>query len=801
MTIAIPQIDPDADTLTAALAYAAAGLYVGPVRHKSKSPGSVLGSAWQRLTSTDPQTIASWFAGTDHGIFIHAGRSGLVVLDVDAPEKLHPAIRRAVDELAPPYQTSRQGEPERGHYLFEMPPGRMLGNSTGTLGTGWGEVRGHNGVIIVAPSAHEDEAGLYQWQRTGAVPTLPEYVAAELPDAMPTEATATNAQVRSFLEAHTSAERPELVGIHVVGFQKRVELGESRHQSMCGPLAGAMREAAAGLVDARTAADTLEAVFTDAVTKAPTSGKQGKARDPRSARDEWRGLLAWAVPQAESADPAGTRARVAERVPSREQETAALYELAGATVPNDPNRNSADEPTAETVAADPEAEDSPGSSWAAVSLAETVAGVVAGTITRPTPTIGRRSDGQALFYRGKVNGVAGASNSGKSWTGFYSSAQELTAGRHVVYVDLEDDMAAAVARLIDLGVPAETIVERFHYVSPTEAFTYAAAEALAGLLDTVRPTLVVIDSTGESMALDGVKPNDDDDVARWFRRLPTAIARRCGAAVVVLDHVTKAEDGGLWPIGSQRKRAAIGGAQYMQVNVSPFDRTTAGYSKLVCAKDRHGNYHQKQTVALLHITPTATGVDLELRVPPETSSSGIGAWRPTAIMERVSRLLEQSAEPLSVSKIQAKAGVKKDGTLSTAIRHLVDDGHVTIGAGPRNAILHTSVSPYRQETDPRSELFRGSGDGQVEDHPQMTVRPSPSLKEGDGGTVTAPSPGDGRGTVGDGQESGPETTCVDPELCPTCGRRMGRADTEIGQCVMCRRIAAANQKARPKETP
>lgn len=315
MTIAIPQIDPDADTLTAALSYAAAGLYVGPVRHTSKSPGSVLGSSWQRLTSTDPQTIASWFAGTDHGIFIHAGRSGLLILDVDAPEKLHPAIRRAVDELAPPYQTSRQGEPERGHYLFEMPPGRMLGNSTGTLGTGWGEVRGHNGVIIVAPSAHEDEAGLYQWQRTGAVPTLPEYVAAELPDAMPTEATATNAQVRAFLEAHTSAERPELVGIHVVGFQKRVELGESRHQSMCGPLAGAMREAAAGLVDARTAADTLEAVFTDAVTKAPTSGKQGKARDPRSARDEWRGLLAWAVPQAKGADPEQTRARVAERVP------------------------------------------------------------------------------------------------------------------------------------------------------------------------------------------------------------------------------------------------------------------------------------------------------------------------------------------------------------------------------------------------------------------------------------------------------------------------------------------------------
>lgn len=36
--------------------------------------------------------------------------------------------------------------------------------------------------------------------------------------------------------------------------------------------------------------------------------------------------------------------------------------------------------------------------------------------------------------------------------------------------------------------------------------------------------------------------------------------------------------------------------------------------------------------------------------------------------------------------------------------------------------------------------------------------------------------------------------------CPDCGRLMGRTDAEIGQCVMCRNIAAANQAARTKET-
>lgn len=347
-----------------------------------------------------------------------------------------------------------------------------------------------------------------------------------------------------------------------------------------------------------------------------------------------------------------------------------------------------------------------GSSWAALDLAETVAGVIAGTVTRPAPTIGRRNDGQALFYRGKVNGVAGASNAGKSWTGFYSCSQEIAAGDHVVYIDLEDDMAAAVTRLIDLGVPAETIVARFHYVSPSETYTSEAAAHLDALLDRVHPSLVIIDSTGESMALDGAKPNDDDDVARWFRRLPTAIARRSGAAVVVLDHVTKAEDGGLWPIGSQRKRAAIGGAQYMQVNVKPFDRTTAGFSKLVCAKDRHGNYHQGQTVALVHVTPTGDGVDLELRVPAEAGSSGVGQWRPTGLMERIARALEGEAEALSFRGIDEKVSGKADHK-RTALRALVDDGHVQVTDGPRNAKLHRLVRPYLQRDDPASDLYEG----------------------------------------------------------------------------------------------
>ena len=72
-----------------------------------------------------------------------------------------------------------------------------------------------------------------------------------------------------------------------------------------------------------------------------------------------------------------------------------------------------------------------------------------------------------------------------------------------------------------------------------------------------------MDSIGESLAAEGFKPNDDDDVTRWFRLLPRRLARN-GAAVMGVDHVTKSAEGrGLYAIGSQRKLAAIDGAAYL----------------------------------------------------------------------------------------------------------------------------------------------------------------------------------------------------------------------------------------------
>jgi hypothetical protein len=50
----VPEITSDMDTLTAALAYAAAGWYVLPVRRGTKKPGSIVGNGWQHQSSRHP---------------------------------------------------------------------------------------------------------------------------------------------------------------------------------------------------------------------------------------------------------------------------------------------------------------------------------------------------------------------------------------------------------------------------------------------------------------------------------------------------------------------------------------------------------------------------------------------------------------------------------------------------------------------------------------------------------------------------------------------------------------------------
>lgn len=360
-----------------------------------------------------------------------------------------------------------------------------------------------------------------------------------------------------------------------------------------------------------------------------------------------------------------------------------------------------------TVSPAPESPAAVGSSsWGAADVDGILTDLLAGEHEPERPTLAALEHGGALLYPGRVHSVAGESGSGKSWAALAVVAAVLASGDGAVYVDLEDTPAGVLGRLLALGATADALRARFAYVRPDVPLHDADREALLALVTERRPVLVVIDSAGEALAMDGLSQNEDDAVARWFRYGPRSIAT-LGPAVLLLDHVVKADDArGLWAIGSQRKRAAIDGAAFIleQRKGDAFSRERAGRARLVVAKDRHGTFRRGQHVADMLVQPDGDRVSIRLVAVADDGASEPGLWRPTGYMERISRVLETSAEPLSYNRICDLVKGKREH-LRRAVDLLVVDGFVRTTPGPRNTTFHESAKPFREHDagEPLSE--------------------------------------------------------------------------------------------------
>ena len=311
--LSIPEIAADTDTLTAAWAYAGAGWYVLPTDPAVdiKDPGSVVGKGWPAKSSRDPKQLAAWFAGTDYGIALHAGRSGAVIFDVDNPDKLPDVLRKHL--AMAPFQSTRPAAAGRGHYIFLQPPGRTIGNGLGRLATTpkWGEVRGLNGVFIAEPTPHP-EGGRYKWVRRGApmIIVLPDGLAELLDDASPAEDAASDAAVAAFIAGYQQAGRPEILHGWTKALATKVEEGASRHTSAVSVVTGALKEARCGYFAAKDALAALKPIFINAVALGDN------VRTGARAESEWNGIVAWAVAQALAADLDEVRARTEDKMPN-----------------------------------------------------------------------------------------------------------------------------------------------------------------------------------------------------------------------------------------------------------------------------------------------------------------------------------------------------------------------------------------------------------------------------------------------------------------------------------------------------
>jgi hypothetical protein len=335
------------------------------------------------------------------------------------------------------------------------------------------------------------------------------------------------------------------------------------------------------------------------------------------------------------------------------------------------------------------------STWTPVDLAPIIAGK--DDLERP-PLMLTRSDGECLLYAGKIHWFAGEPESGKGWLALAAAAERIALGEHVLYIDFEDEATTVVSRLLSLGLEGEAVSKFFHYVRPDEPMTEANRAELEQVLDTLQPTLGVIDGMTDALALHGIDLRDNTEVANWMRGLPMMLRNR-GMAVVINDHLTKdSESRGRWSIGAQHKLAKTD-VQYQLKLEEPLGRGLVGRILVRVEKDRPGHVRRLangKTVAEVVATADADG-GMKIAIQRVADQDQGTTWRPTIYMEKVSRAVE--AEPgLNIRQVrEAVPGGNEyiDRALDLLVREEWMERRKQ-GA----AQCHYVLQAYREDTDP-----------------------------------------------------------------------------------------------------
>ncbi|MFS0794590.1 AAA family ATPase [Microbacterium sp. 1P10AE] len=284
-----------------------------------------------------------------------------------------------------------------------------------------------------------------------------------------------------------------------------------------------------------------------------------------------------------------------------------------------------------------------------------VAELIAKGVERRVPDAGGlRADGVRLAYSGAVNGLVGPPESGKTLVAIASACDTLKAGGSVLHVDSDHNGAEATIShyLAADGVEPDVLTDRarFRYVDVRSADHLRRVVAEAAEWS---PSIVVVDSVGEIVPLFGGDSNSNDDYRRIHREILSPLAD-AGAAVLVLDHVTKEEGRGGYAIGAGAKKAAIDGSYLAVAPVEPFVPGVGGAAALTILKDRHGGLRAESPAGK---SPTAAVFRLDSR-------SNVSTWefhRGRSAEERDDEQAEADVEfvlgldpfPTSRTKLQA----------------------------------------------------------------------------------------------------------------------------------------------------
>lgn len=332
-----------------------------------------------------------------------------------------------------------------------------------------------------------------------------------------------------------------------------------------------------------------------------------------------------------------------------------------------------------------------------------ITGVIDGQETEPDPTHLLRGDGPGMFYSGRVNGLIGESESGKTWVALHATHQELARGRPVVYVDFEDSAPGIINRLRVIGATGDDLAH-LTYIAPDETLSTEAKMDLAETLIAAQPGLVIVDGFNAAMTLMGLDINSNNDATQFAQQLLKPIAAT-GACVVYVDHVPKSREArGKGGIGAQAKRAMTTGCALSVTVTEPFGQGQAGRLHLTVDKDRPGRV-RAHSYAAKHagdVILTPSGQTMRLTIQPSDRGVDVNPDEQNALRDLMEIV---KAEPGIVQTDIEKRAKGGNQRLRGRLEHLVHLGKLQVVKGARGAKMYHFVEEL--ETPAAFEVDHG----------------------------------------------------------------------------------------------
>jgi hypothetical protein len=689
------------------------GILPLPANKKKDPPKGYTGAG-----GIDPSypDVLTWADGR-HG----SGNIGLrlpldvIGIDVDAYDdkvgaETLTAAEKAHGKLPPTWRTTSRDDGVSGIRLYRVPPGmawEQIGDGIETI------QRGHR-YAVVWPSLHP-EGRTYRWiDPSGVVSTVIPHID-ELPS-LP----------QSWIDAYVKGESAEvarndmpatlaaawlagLPGASDAPCQRMSESATSdavalthglgsAHDTACQAVARFVRLAAEGHSGVLRVMSGVHKAFTDNVTN---PRRRGSTRTAGEAEAEWRDLIVSAVnlvsanmPPAPSCDCDGKLTALIVSDPTRHDSIATTLTDGTAALAAQPDIAETDETDDDTTR----------TSWWPRDLDP----VLSGEQTEPPPTVLTRSDDQPLWYAGKINGLIGESESGKTWVALLAVAQELQAGNRVLYLDFEDAAPGIVGRLKALGVAGDDLSRCLDYCDPGESLHTAASGDLSELLRDRTYTLIVVDGFNAAMTLLGLDLMSNTDVTKFFQLLLRPLSKT-GAAVAYVDHIGKnAADDSKGGIGAQAKRAMTTGCVIKVKVGEPFGRGMTGRLTMAVDKDRAGHVRgssgaggRDAGTAVLESNLDTGTVSVVVQAPNLSTALQRHDGKQAMLMERLSDWLEAGPDRTSLRAAREAMGGRGDD-VDVALDLMSRKGYVVrerVGQG----YAHRLLKPYSVAVEMASE--------------------------------------------------------------------------------------------------